>query len=183
MVAFKTANGRTVYDGGGVVPDIKVNEEYYSSLTISLLNRGLIFDYASLYAYEHPDVPDIQGFEISDQDYDEFVTWLDDKEYTYSSHLESSIAALEDVARKEDYLDQIQDEIDLLKAEVAHNRAQDLITFKPELKQLLSEQINGHYHYLKGEIAASLKYDSDVKAALEILNDPMAYNTLLAQKK
>jgi carboxyl-terminal processing protease len=183
MVAFKTSNGRTVYDGGGVNPDIKVNEEYYSSLTISLLNKGLIFDYANLYAYEHPDIPDIQAFAISDGDYDDFVAWLADKDYDYASHLEASIAALEKVAKEEDYLDQIQDEIDLLKAEVAHNREQDLITFKRELQELLSEQINGHYHYLKGEIAASLKYDSDVEAALEILNDPSAYKALLAQKK
>lgn len=183
MVAFKTSNGRTVYDGGGVDPDIKVNQEYYSSLTISLLNKGLIFDYANLYAYKHPDIPDIQAFEITDEDYNDFVTWLGDQEYEYASHLESSIEALEKAAEKEDYLDQIQDEIDLLKAEVAHNREQDLVTFKQELQELLSEQINGHYHYLKGEIAASLKYDGDVKAALEILNDPSAYKALLAQKK
>ena len=183
MVAFKTSNGRTVYDGGGVDPDIKVNQEYYSSLTISLLNKGLIFDYANLYAYEHPDVPDIQAFAITDEDYNGFVAWLGDQDYEYASHLESSIEALEKVAEKEDYLDQIQDEIDLLKTEVAHNREQDLVTFKQELQELLSEQINGHYHYLKGEIAASLKFDEDVEAALEILNDPSAYKALLAQKK
>lgn len=180
MVAFKTTNGRTVYDGGGVKPDIEVNPEYYSSLAIGLINAGLIFEYALEYVQQHPEPQDIQNFEISDAEYDKFKLWLKDKDFEYSSRLESSIEELVSAAREEDYYDRIEEEIELLKKEVAHNRERDLETFKEEIVQLLSERINGHFYFQKGEIAASLKYDADLKAAIEILNDPENYSSLLA---
>lgn len=182
MVAFKTKNGRTVYDGGGVKPDIDVKPEYYSALAIGLLNAGLIFEYAAEYAYEHPEPSDILDFEISESDYMKFKDWLKDKEYKYSSRLESSIDKLVSTAKEEDYYDQIEDEIELLKKEVAHNQERDLESFKDEIKQLLSERINGHYYFNRGEIAASLKYDADVNAAIEVLQDPTNYQRLLEAK-
>jgi carboxyl-terminal processing protease len=180
-VAFRTANGRIVYDGGGVDPDLHIRGEYLSSLAISLLNNGLIFEYATIYANQHDTIPDIQEIRLSDEEYNQFVSWLKDKTYDYSSRLESSINTLEEAAKAEDYFDQIEDEILALRAEVAHNTSQDLVSFKDELKEILSEQISGHYHYRQGEIAASLKYDPDVQAAVEVLNDPVSYRNLLTQ--
>ena len=180
-VAFNTVNGRIVYDGGGVDPDIKVKGEYLSSLAISLINNGLIFEYAIKYAHEHPAVDDIQTFQLSKQDYVEFVSWLGDKKYDYSSQIEASIEELEKVAKKEDYLDQIKDEIAELRLEVAHNKEQDLVTFQPELIEILSEQVAGHYELLKGEIASSLKFDPVVRAGVEVLNDQQSYKNILTQ--
>ena len=180
-VAFKTANGRLVYDGGGVDPDLQIKGEYLSSLAISVINNGLIFNYATEYAYKHEKTPDMLKFELNDDEYAEFVSWLKDKSYDYSSHLEASINELEKAAKAEDYFDQIQNEIKELRAQVAHNKEQDLVTFKEELNEILSEQITGHYHFLKGEIAASLKYDPDVQAAIEVLNDPPSYQKLLTE--
>lgn len=180
-VAFNTANGRIVYDGGGVDPDIKVKGQYLSSLSISLINNGFIFEYATKYANEHQATGDIRSFKLSEDDYAEFVSWLSDKEFNYSSQIEASIEQLEKVAKEEDFLDQIKDEITALRSEVAHNKTQDLVTFKNELIEILSGQVAGHYGLLKGEIASSLKFDPDVRAAVEVLNDQQSYKNILTQ--
>jgi carboxyl-terminal processing protease len=80
---FKTKNGRIVYDGGGVSPDFATETQYLSNIAQSLLTKQLIFDYATLYRVKNPTISSARSYRISDQEYNEFVAWLSDKEYDY----------------------------------------------------------------------------------------------------
>ncbi len=179
IVAFKTKKGRTVYDGGGITPDIKVEAQYLAPITISLLSKAHIFNYANQYFYTHPSAPKLEGFSLSDVEYDAFVTWLEGKNYDYTTKLENAISKLEANENKDPMVDKIKDKLEILKKEVAHNKEKDLQTHKKEIKSLLEEEIIGRYYFTRGEIACSITHDNDVAKAIALLNDPEKYDSLL----
>jgi carboxyl-terminal processing protease len=181
QVAFKTANGRTVYDGGGIKPDIEVEAEYYSPIAMSLLAEGYIFNYANKYFREYPTQEiDMTSFIVSDEDYDKFLLSFDKSTLKYRTELERAVNNFENEVKKADQHELLSDEIASLKLAVSHNQAEDLKKHKEEIKQLLSEEIVARYHLLKGEIANSLPNDPDLAKAIAILNNPAEYNRLLS---
>ena len=93
-IAFQTTNGRTVYDGGGVDPDITTELEHLAPITVSLIFKSIIFDYGTEYYFEHESIPDAVDFSISDEEFDDFVTWLSDKDFDYTTKVENSIEKL-----------------------------------------------------------------------------------------
>ncbi|MEL7148404.1 MAG: S41 family peptidase [Bacteroidota bacterium] len=100
-VAFQTYGGRVVYDGGGVDPDIVVVKEKLSPVARSLSDKYLLFHYATKYYYSREDIGDPHNFQLTDQEYKEFVSWVSDKDYDYQTSLEKDILALIDKAKKE----------------------------------------------------------------------------------
>ncbi|MCB0495839.1 MAG: S41 family peptidase [Cyclobacteriaceae bacterium] len=178
-VAFKTKNGRTVYDGGGITPDEEIDPEYLAPIAISLLSKAYIFDYATKYYYEHSSIPSIKDFALSDGEYEEFVIWLSGKNYDYTTKLEQALNNLEKNDEKDPAIDKIKDQLETLKQEVAHNKEKDLQTYKTEIKQLLEEEIVGRYYFTRGEIACSVGHDNDVKQAIALLSDPSRYQSYL----
>src|SRR5690606_35598579 len=79
-VAFKTKNGRLVYDGGGITPDVEVERKAIAPITASLISKGLLFDYASIYAFKNKKIASAKEFALTDAEYQEFVEWLSDKQ-------------------------------------------------------------------------------------------------------
>jgi carboxyl-terminal processing protease len=179
---FKTKNGRKVLDGGGVTPDIFVSQGALAPITQSLINKGLIFDFATFYASKHLFILPAKSFEVNDQLYSEFILWLKDKEYDYTTKVENTLKQLEESAKQEKYYDSIKDGIEALKGKVSHNKEQDLQLFKEEIKRSLSEEIVSRYYFQKGVIEASFKYDDEIIAALKVLNDQNEYNKILLGK-
>lgn len=180
MVAFKTANGRTVYDGGGITPDVEMTPEYFSAITISLITEGHLFNYANKYYYEHPEKPDMNNFALTNKDYIDFTTWLQDKTLSYDSDLEEAVEDFEQHAKQSAHYDNLKLEIENLRKAVSHNQQADLQTYQQEIKNVLAEQIVARYYLSKGEIANAITHDPDVSKAVEVLNDPNRYQTLLA---
>lgn len=182
MIAFKTKKGRTVYDGGGITPDVKVKAQFLAPITISLLRKAHIFNYANQYFYAHSKVPIIKEFELTDSEYDQFASWLSDKNYDYTTKLEQAINQLEENKNQDPMVDKIMEKLEILKKEVAHNKERDLQTHKIEIKNLLEEEIIGRYHFTRGEIACSIQHDKDVDQAIAILNDASKYKSILEVK-
>jgi len=98
---FKTQSGRKVYDGGGVLPDIEVEEYDYAPITFALMADDLIFDYATEYYYAHPEIADAMEFTLSDAEYNAFKSWLSKKEVEYTTQVEHDIDGLIKSAKKE----------------------------------------------------------------------------------
>ena len=182
-VAFYTTSGRTVYDGGGITPDVEVDAEYFSPIAISLLTGAEVFNYANKYYYEHPEAPDMNKFKFSDESYTAFTNWLGDVELNYDSDLEQAVVDFEKAAKRSAHYDKLKLEIEALKKEVLHDQSKDLITYKQEIKELLAEQIVARYYLTKGEIANAITHDADITMAIEVLNDASQYNKLLASNK
>ncbi|HBH23704.1 MAG TPA: peptidase S41 [Cytophagales bacterium] len=178
---FETTNGRLVYDGGGIDPDLEVKPQNLAPITASLIARGLIFDYATMYYYEHENIGDAADFTITAEEYNEFVDWLSDKEYDYTTRVEKTIESLTEYAKKEKYYSDIQDEIEILKTQVFHNKEQDLKQFKAEIKEILESEIASRYYLRDGMVEASFDNDPQLQAAIEVLRNNGGYKEILAK--
>ena len=176
---FNTRNGRPVFDGGGIEPDICMKPRKFSQILTSLFSKFLIFDYATKYTLEHPSITSPEEFSISDSDFDDFVSFLADKDYDYTTRGEEKLSELKDAAIKEDYFEAIEPQYKLLKQAMIHNKEEDLVTYKHEIKELLRMEIVSRYYFQKGRIRTALRHDPEIKQAIEILEDPLTYKSIL----
>lgn len=180
---FKTAVGREVRDGGGIIPDISLKEEKSPSIAYYLVNQYLIFDYATQYANKHIQIPPIESFSISDGDYNEFKEFVKAKnDFKYDLMSEKTLNTLKEVMEYEGYLDTASDEYKALEAKLTPDLDRDLESFKKDITQLLNIEIAKRYYFKRGEIIEELKNDKGVKEAIEILNNPTRYKEILSPK-
>jgi carboxyl-terminal processing protease len=175
---FTTKKGRKVYDGGGVVPDIKVDLDRISSLSVNLINDFMYFDFATLYANSHKSIPAPEEFEVTLEMYDEFKAFLKERKFTYKSDTEKELEKLIETAKEEKYYDIAQGEFDTLKARVKHELDKDLEQFKDEAKDILTDEIVSRYYFQKGAIQATIKSDKGIAKAKEILSQPTIFSAV-----
>jgi carboxyl-terminal processing protease len=179
MVAYKTRAGRTVYDGGGIAPDIEVEVEYYSHILLSLVNQSIFFDYATKYYYDHPTIVSPSEFKLTDAEYVGFLSWVKEKDFELNGELDVVIKNLELAAKNEQYYNGISSQLTALKSKIEQVKSNYLIEFKKEAKTLLQEDIISRYYLYPGVLEASLNYDPTVTEAISVLNDQPKYNKLL----
>jgi carboxyl-terminal processing protease len=177
--AFKTSTGRTVYDGGGIEPDIKVAVEEAHPLTQVLFEKGLLFDYASQYVNGKNQAVDARNFSLTDDEYQQFVTWMKDKDYAYKTYLEFGVQQLTEEAKKEKYYADIKVQLDQIQKRIEDSKKNELMLHKDQIKMLLEEEIVSRYHLEKGGIETGFKYDQDIKKATEIVHNIPQYRKLL----
>lgn len=182
-VAFKTKAGRVVFDGGGVEPDMKLEPVLLSQIAITLLDKNLIFNYASIYRAKHPSISSAISFKLSDSEFEDFVEYLSKKEYQYSTESEKTLEQLEKTAKEEKYFEALKNEIAELHKKLALDKKNDIYKQKIELKSLLEEEIAERYYFRKGRIEASFANDIEVQAAVKLLQNPTSYQSYLAPKK
>jgi len=180
---FKTRNGRVVFDGGGILPDVVTPASRLSPISQSLLGRFLIFDFASAYYHNNPAMQSVEGFTITPELYNDFIGFLSDKDYDYQTNSEMLLADLKQAAKSDQNFSAIEAEFNALKSRIMHNKEEDLQTFRPEISLLLKEEIASRYLLQKGRVKASLPYDPEIKEAISILLDKTRYRSLLARKK
>ena len=130
---FKTKGGRKVFDGGGLDPDINVEEEYVGTITSALINAGLVFEFASKYCAEHPVKPDLKSFQLSDKDFENFLAMLRAKSFPIRSALEDDVSKLVETAKKERYYDQISRELEGIREQSKASKSTDLKSYKAEI--------------------------------------------------
>jgi len=176
---FKTKNGRIVKDGGGIAPDVESTSEPLSQIAAELYLRNYIFDFATKYFWEHPEIKTPGQFSFSDKDYSDFKTFLINRNFSYKTVTEESLAELITNAKKEKYYDIHKDLFSELEKDVAHSLNQDLTLFRSEITDLIEDEIIGRYFYEDGAIAWTLKKDEQVSKALEILNNKEKYSSIL----
>ena len=179
---FKTRNGRIVKDGGGITPDIDIEPESLSQFTTELYLRYFIFDFATQYYWNHPEIKSLSQFVFTDKDYNDFRSFLISRNFSYKTFTETSLNELIDNAKREKYYDLHKDLFSELEKDVAHSLDQDLTMFRPEITELLEEEIIGRYFYDEGAIAWSVKKDEQISKALEVLNNKEKYSSILSGK-
>jgi carboxyl-terminal processing protease len=172
---FNTKNGRKVYNGGGVIPDVKIDNNELSSLTIELITKFAIFDFATHFAAKNPAIPQPENFVITDTVYDDFIAFVKNSKFKYDSQTEDALNDLIKTAKSEKYYDMASAEINSLEAKLKPDLDKDLNLFKKEISELLKDEIAGRYYYQKGAIRATLREDSDILKAKEILNEQQVY--------
>lgn len=182
-VAFKTTNGRTVYDGGGIDPDFTIEEDQLPSVVLSLLEKGLIFEYATKYSYENKSISDPAEFNLSDTDYRDFLKWLEEKEFTYDTKVEKELQHIKETASEEKYYNNIKDRIEKLGETLRNEKENDFKTFKQNISRLLSSEIVARYYLEEGRIEFLLNDDPQINKALEMLQNQDEYLKMLQAKK
>ena len=177
---FETLSGRPVYDGGGIDPDVEIDEYYLSAVIRNLFHKMLIFDYATEYARTHESIADAKDFRLTDKEYQDFLAWLDGHEFEYKTDTERRIELLIETAEKEGYSESLAEELSMIREEYHKEENTDLVDYADEIKQLLAEEIVSRYFYDSGRIANSLKNDPEVKRSLEVLVDESEYQSILS---
>jgi carboxyl-terminal processing protease len=180
---FKTKNGRTVKDGGGIAPDIESIPETLSQIAGELYLRNFIFDYATIYFWAHQGLQSPDQFNFTDQDYEDFRNYLTSRNFSYRTITEMSLNELITNAKREKYYDIHEELFSELAKELRHTLDDDLKTFRNEITGLLEDEIIGRYFYEAGSIEWTIKTDEQVLKALEILNAAQDYNSILKGKK
>jgi len=176
---FETANGRPVFDGGGIDPDIELEEEELNPVIISLYKEMLLFDWATEYARTHETIAPAEKFGLTDEEYASFVNWVSNKEFDYRTKTEKALERLETSAREEGYLTGLEAEIASLRKQYESREDDDLKANKKNIKKLLEEEIASRYYYDSGRIANALHTDSEVAKAVELLSKPEEYQSIL----
>ena len=179
-VPFETQNGRIVYDGGGIEPDIQSEKPYPASITIALIRQFFVFDYASKYFYMNDSIDSPGTFEINENIYSDFVEFVNSGELSYETSSEEQIERIIEAAQDDDYYHLLEDYIINLKQKVEKTKADDIYTHKDEIKMLLKDEIIGRYYYTKGRIKASLDADDDIITAIETVNNKEKYSEILS---
>lgn len=176
---FKTAHGRTVYDGGGIDPDVSIAQNEPAAITEALLAQDLIFDYATLYASRHATIGDAKNFSLSDADYQDFATWVKIQTFTYQSPLEDQLRKLKATAKQERLFDELKPQIEQLEARLADSRKNDLTVYRDELRRFLQEEIVGRYFMERGRVEVAFKDDPEIRKAADVLNSRAEYRKIL----
>ncbi|MDN3550562.1 S41 family peptidase [Mucilaginibacter aquaedulcis] len=176
---FKTKNGRSVFDGSGIYPDIFVKQEKFANVTQALVGKLLIFDYATVYRDNHPKIGDTKEFTLSDAEYNDFVKYLADKNYNYTTSSEKLLTSLKTEATKEKQFNDIQAEYDILKSKLLVSKKNDLQQHKAEIKQVLENEIASRYYFERGRYEVNFKYDKELATAIKTMQDKVQLASIL----
>jgi len=181
-VAYKTKNGRTVYDKGGVEPDVPVSDEEIPDILSSLIEARAIFDFANDYRAKHETIAEAEKFTVDDAIYNEFLKYLKEKQYAYTSSLEETLAELKEKAENEKSFSSIQTAYNQLKTQLENLKTQDLTTHKAEISRALTQEIVSRYYYSTGKLINSLHHDAYIDAAKSVLLNKSRYQSILSPK-
>ncbi len=180
---FSTKNGRKVYDGGGIVPDIKVEDKEISDLSFSLISKFMFFDYATKFRSENEKIVAVTEFNISDQTYNDFITFVKSNNFSYTTDTQNKLAELKKLAEKDKYLDIVEAELAELEKKLTPDLDRDMNKFKNEITELLKGEIVSRYYYQIGSVISSIQDDECVTKAIGILSDSLEYRNILTIKK
>ncbi|MDD4148782.1 MAG: S41 family peptidase [Bacteroidales bacterium] len=179
MSEFSTKNGRKVFDGGGVKPDVEIEIEKLSMITSSLIVKDIIFDFANYYKFKNADIAPTESYVFTDSDFEKFMEFIKDKDFDYQTKTEETLKQLIESSKEEKYYAVAEAEFETLTNKFAHDKDKDLRLFKEEIKEVLSQEIIVKYYYEKGGIIYGVKNDPEIKNAISILNDQQKYNGIL----
>lgn len=181
--AYQTKNGRTVYDGGGVEPDVVVDSEDLSEIALRLYTESVYFDYATKYRSMNEAISEASEFTLSENEYKDFKDFVIDKNFEFETASEKAFKKLLTTAKKEKYYDLSVEEFDQLEKKLSHNNLQDLETFRKEIKEILEEEIVGRYYYHKGRIEKQIREDVQLDKALTLVSNPLQVQNILNGKE
>ncbi len=177
---FKTHSGRTVYDGGGIEPDIDVKNEALKTVTNALINQNIIFHFATEYALKHEKIADARNFRVTDDIYQEFKAFVLSKKFEYESPAEKELSKFKNVVEDEHNYELVSKEFTLIQNKLKELKANELVEQKDEIKRILTTEIIKRYYFRKGMIESGFENDECVLAAIKILNNPTEYKKMLA---
>ncbi len=182
---FRTAGGRRVYDGGGVMPDIGLDPEYSSRFAVALYSEGLVDDFADRWSLAGRDVREIVPgeFALTDDDWAEFTKFMEGRQLDYESATGSTLEYLHRVAEYERYLTpEVETLIDSLSARLKDDTGVNLAVYRDEITELIEDAIVLRRLNRRGVTEHNLAGDETLERAIEVLHDGAEYSEILTSR-
>lgn len=171
---FKTRNGRTVFEGRGIEPDVEAGEDKMSILEIALLQRGVYFDFATEYeaansSFDHMELPE--------DVLKEFKIFIEDQGFDFQTDSEK---LLNELATELDGVDGAEEQLELLRSSIEKKKSALFEQETPDIKRNIFLELVSRYRGQSGSVKAGLSTDTDVQKALEFIYNESELDKLLA---
>ena len=164
---FKTVGGRIVRDKSGITPDVSVENEKGNYISYYLFTDNIIFDFATQYYYSHPKIENPSTFNITDDEYNSFISFVKSKNFTYKLESEKMLSQLRKLVETEGYLTQTDTLFKQLSPMLKADVERDLRDFRKDIQKLLESEIVKRYYYQRGYYEFFLRYDDWLAKAIE----------------
>ena len=176
---FRTKSGRSVRDGGGIIPDIAVPSDMLNRFASELYVQNMIFDFATVYYWSHPQPSSPDSLRITENDLEQFRAFLAVKKFAYKTDSETILEELTRAAREEGLYDANCEVLEKLKAGLSHTLEREMSLYRSEVTELLESELAGRYFYDWGMVEYSLSRDTQVREAINVAGDRARYASLL----
>ena len=163
---FKTASGRIVRDGGGITPDITVKAQEYSRLVYSLVLGGVLDQYVIDYCKRHDQLPAVDEFHYTSQDYEDFIRFALTQEFDYRSSAKTYYDQMKKELERDGLADAMKDQLDALAKSLEIEKEQFLRLKMEEIIPFIEEELATRYWFQEAGIKVRLRYDEQLKKAL-----------------
>ena len=180
---FRTSAGRKVYDGKGLMPDIKVAPDYISTFAVMLYNLGYIEDFLDEYMRRNPSLKvDNKSFTITDADYEDFVKFMADKDVPYESQTRMALELLQKTSKEERYDGDFADDLKQIESKLKDQKMDNLRNYRAEIMDLINGDVVLRHNYYQGVVEHNLVSDSTVMKAIDVLRDGERYSKILSEQ-
>lgn len=176
--AFKTRNGRRVFDGGGILPDIYIEAESKSPVVRSLRDQFYIFDYVTEYTLKHAKIAEVNDFRFDD--FEGFLQYLEKRKFDGETESDKELKSLIAKSKKENY--NLADELQALESKLVAAKKAEIRQYKKDIVALIEKEIAARYYFEKGKIQMGLRNDPEIAEAIGLLNDEVRYKKILKAK-
>lgn len=173
---FKTRNGRTVLDGGGVKPDKIIDRDGSSKLLKQLQRSNIIFDYATNYCANKQSVGELMNLRFND--FTEFVAFVEERNFNYDSKTEKLLKDLEEQAAEDGF--DLKEGIEALKTSIVDTKRAELLEYQEAIEDIIEKEIAGRYFYQEGTVKIGLRNDLEIEEAIDLLKNTNEYKKILS---
>ncbi len=179
LKTFQTPNGRKVIDGRGIEPDEKTGTETLSKFTRTLLQKHVLFNFATEYFQKNTTIQAANQFKLSADELKEFKEYVMKQDFDYATASEESIKKWKETAEKEGYFEAVKSDYETLLKKVSSSKEADFDKSKNEIQSILENEIISRYYFENGRIINGFTSDKSVSKAVEILQNQNTYNSIL----
>ncbi|MEM6804314.1 MAG: S41 family peptidase [Bacteroidota bacterium] len=183
ITEYQTRNGRPVYDGGGVMPDLPIEKKDNPPILKALTEQGFIFDFVTAFAQENENIEGPRAFKLSDEIYEDFSAFVREKGLTFSTLSENQIDKLSTSLKKNGYEGSMESLLKEVREKLEAEKKQDLIRHKEAIKTELKREIINRYYFKQGVLESAFVDDPVILKAVETVLDEEAYNNILRIQK
>ena len=180
---FTTRGGRRVYDGGGIVPDVKVEPQYFSRFAATLISLGYIEDWCDDYMRRHrDDVIDVRTFKLSDEEYQKFVEYIADKEVEYESESRRALRSLEQALERDLYDEALREEVKRFETLIQDDKLSNMQTYREDIEYAIISELLPRFAYTRGAMEYYATVDDEVQMAIDLILNEEEYRRILREQ-
>lgn len=179
-VTYKTNSGRIVYDGGGIEPDVNIDIDDLTKFSENLISEGILFNYSVKYCNSTEGPVDLNTFELSESDYNNFKNYVSASEVVFESELEIKLEELVLLAKEEDIYPELEYAISDLELMIEKENNNLFVRNDAQIKRLLSLSIVNNDHFERGRYLYNINRDKVISKASLLLQNQNEYNSILS---